>query len=194
MRGKINKDRIIEESLNILNEKSPEELTIKELATRLDIKSSSLYKHFRNLEALHDLLTTYSLRQLLNHLNQSIQSLEGREALRNLFIAYRAFALQYPSLYEYTQNTSYWLSDESMAISNQIVELIESLLTNDKDTSDKIEAIRFFRSYVTGFVHLELHDGFGLDQAVDQSFLFGLEKSLELIHEQGKTQERYERT
>lgn len=181
MRGKINKELIIQESLNILNDKSPEELTIKELASRLNIKSSSLYKHFRNLDALHDMLSNYSLKQLLNHLDNSVKRLNGVEALCTLLKGYREFALKYPSLYEYTQNTSYWISEETKECSNQIVELIGSFIINYEDESFKINVIRYLRSYVTGFVHLELNNGFGMNQDVNHSFMFGLEESLKCI-------------
>ena len=179
MRGKINHELIIETSLKILANKSPKELTIKELATNLNIKSASLYKHFRNLEALHDMLAQYSLAQLLNHLEQVLGKLAGKKAINVLMREYRIFALKYPSLYEYTQNTSFWSSETTRQISVQIVELMYSIVSDYEEEEHRVHIIRYIRSFVAGFVHLELNNGFDMDFDTEQSFVLGIERVLE---------------
>ncbi|WP_414051406.1 TetR/AcrR family transcriptional regulator [Macrococcus animalis] len=173
MRGKITNDLIIETTLKILNEKTPGQVELKELAELLNIKSPSLYKHISNLAHLHDLMAQYSLKTLFNILKNADQFESLDENLKSVLIAYRNFALEFPSLYEYTQNTNYWQSDETRKLSDKIVNQF-NLLMGGSDNEVEVHKIRMIRSFLTGFIHLELNNGFSMDESVEASFLYGI--------------------
>ncbi|TDM07501.1 TetR/AcrR family transcriptional regulator [Macrococcus lamae] len=179
MRGKINQDKIIAASLKILAHQSPKDLSLKELASELDIKSPSLYKHFRNLDELHDILSQYSLEKLYDSLSRSIEHLEGSIALTALMTEYRKFATENPSIYEYTQNTGYWISEETYAESEKVVQLMYSLVEDIKSEEQKVHLIRLVRSYVAGFISLEQNKGFEMAVDVEQSFNIGVKLIVE---------------
>lgn len=173
MRGKVTNDLIIETTLKILNEKSPEQLELKELAQLLNIKSPSLYKHISNLAHLHDLMAQYSLNKLLNVIEDAHQFDSLDENLKSVLIAYRNFALEFPSLYEYTQNTNHWQSDETRQLSDKIVNHFNNVLGGSHNELE-VHKIRMIRSFLTGFIHLELNNGFSMDESVESSFLYGI--------------------
>lgn len=173
MRGKITNDLIIETTLKILNEKSPAQLELKELARLLNIKSPSLYKHISNLAHLHDLMTQYSLNMLLNVIEDAHQFDKSDDNLKSILIAYRSFAKESPSLYEYAQNTNYWQSDETRQLSDKIVNHFNNLMGGSHNEVE-VHKIRMIRSFLTGFIHLELNNSFSMDESVESSFLCGI--------------------
>lgn len=172
-RGKITNDLIIETTLKILNEKSPAQLELKELAQLLNIKSPSLYKHISNLAHLHDLMAQYSLNMLLNVIEDAHQFDKSDDNLKSILIAYRSFAKESPSLYEYAQNTNYWQSDETRQLSDKIVNHFNNLMGGFHNEVE-VHKIRMIRSFLTGFIHLELNNGFSMDESVESSFLCGI--------------------
>lgn len=180
MRGKINKERILEASLEILENKSPSELTLKELAEKLNIKSPSLYKHFENIDTLHDWLAEYSLTLLYDVIETSIKGDTTREKIETLMISCRQFVLQNLNLYEYIQNTSYWKSKSTYSISDKITSQLSSVIElENKD--ETVHFIRYLRSYLTGFIDLEIKSGFGMSVDLEESFLYGISKILDQV-------------
>lgn len=173
MRGKITNDLIIETTLKILNEKSPAQLELKELARVLNIKSPSLYKHISNLAHLHDLMAQYSLNMLLNVIEDAHQFDKSDDNLKSILIAYRSFAKESPSLYEYAQNTNYWQSDETRQLSDKNVNHFNNLMGGSHNEVE-VHKIRMIRSFLTGFIHLELNNSFSMDESVESSFLCGI--------------------
>ncbi|WP_368900675.1 TetR/AcrR family transcriptional regulator [Oceanobacillus oncorhynchi] len=176
MRKKITQERIIDATLEIVEEKGIAGVTIKNTAIQLGIKPPSLYNHVENLEDLLDIAANRSMRNLYEKLLTASIGLEKKEALRAIAQEYRNFAKNNPGQYELAQKVNVWNSEETKQISEQIVAIFLKIL--QKYTLSEEEAIHFIRvlrSYLHGFTLLEINEGFGLPQELEKSFTIGLE-------------------
>ncbi|MDM8100525.1 MULTISPECIES: TetR/AcrR family transcriptional regulator [Oceanobacillus] len=176
MRKKITQERIIDATLEIVEEKGIAGVTIKNTAIQLGIKPPSLYNHVENLEDLLDIAANKSMRNLYEKLLTASIGLEKKEALWAIAQEYRNFAKNNPGQYELAQKVNVWNSEETKQISEQIVAIFLKIL--QKYTLSEEEAIHFIRvlrSYLHGFTLLEINEGFGLPQELEKSFTIGLE-------------------
>ncbi|CEI83962.1 TetR family transcriptional regulator [Oceanobacillus oncorhynchi subsp. incaldanensis] len=176
MRKKITQERIIDATLEIVEEKGIAGVTIKNTAIQLGIKPPSLYNHVENLEDLLDIAANRSMRNLYEKLLTASIGLEKKEALWAIAQEYRNFAKNNPGQYELAQKVNVWNSEETKQISEQIVAIFLKIL--QKYTLSEEEAIHFIRvlrSYLHGFTLLEINEGFGLPQELEKSFTIGLE-------------------
>ena len=176
MRKKITQERIIDATLEIVEEKGIAGVTIKNTAIQLGIKPPSLYNNVENLEDLLDIAANRSMRNLYEKLLTASIGLEKKEALWAIAQEYRNFAKNNPGQYELAQKVNVWNSEETKQISEQIVAIFLKIL--QKYTLSEEEAIHFIRvlrSYLHGFTLLEINEGFGLPQELEKSFTIGLE-------------------
>ena len=97
MAVKLERDQIVRTALRLLNEVGLEGLTLRRIATELQVQAPALYWHFRNKQALLDEMATTIMR---DHLqagdltppgNQSSREILSRYAhtLRRMLLAYR---------------------------------------------------------------------------------------------------------
>ncbi len=172
---KINKQIIIETAIMLADIKGYHNVTLKDIAENLEIKTPSLYNHLNGLEELYDLLAYEGLRQLLKTLTNSIIGLCGREALLSMGAAYRTFACNSPGLYSATQRVPVGENESNKELSKSIVDLIVKLILVYKFTDQQnIHIVRTIRSYLHGFALLERQDSFGLPISINDSFEIGL--------------------
>lgn len=170
MRKKITQERIIDATLEIVEEKGIAGVTIKNTAIQLGIKPPSLYNHVENLEDLLDIAANRSMRNLYEKLLTASIGLEKKEALWAIAQEYRNFAKNNPGQYELAQKVNVWNSEETKQISEQIVAIFLKIL--QKYTLSEEEAIHFIRvlrSYLHGFTLLEINEGFGLPQELEKA-------------------------
>jgi hypothetical protein len=94
-----------------------------------------------------------------------------QDAIGALASAYRAYALTHPGRYGYvirapTPGDAIW-----EAAAAEILSILDDVFTGYGITgADAVDAARFVRSVLHGFVSLELGGGFGLPQSADTSF------------------------
>lgn len=150
-----------------------QEVTMANLAKRLNIKPPSLYNHISGLPELLNRLTLLALEAFYSELKQATQNLEKEKALHSLSRAYIHFARNHPGLYELTIQAPKPEHTEVVQIANKIIELITEIMSPyNLGEENLIHAIRGFRSLLHGFASIELKGGFGMAIDMDKSFTF----------------------
>jgi len=91
---RLNKEIICQTSIALVAEAGIENLTMRKLATRLDIKAASLYNHVRSKSQLFDLIQGYLYGKMAN----LKQTKEWKSHLTELACCTRQGLLQNPSL------------------------------------------------------------------------------------------------
>lgn len=181
-RNSINLNVILQAATEIVDTGGVEELSITSLAQKLDIRSPSLYNHFKGLQAIRKLLSIYGLEQLLNVLIRAAIGRSGDEAIREMAKAYVAFARSHPGLYEVTLLATGPLESDTQEVGQEIVDLVTQVLkVYQLEEMDTIHMARALRSILHGFASLEQKGGFGLPfdldislQTIIDTFLAGL--------------------
>jgi len=89
------KEKIIEESLQLLNESGLEGVTLRKLAKRLGVQAPALYWHFKNKEALVNELAEAILRNEFSEFEQSDASEEWKKWFIHIFYRLRKALISY---------------------------------------------------------------------------------------------------
>lgn len=93
--------RIIAAARSIAAEEGWSAVTIRRLAEEIEHSQPVLYAHFENRDAIVAAVAVEGFGEIAIALRQAAQGLgEGQDAIRNVAMAYLAFASEHPALYE----------------------------------------------------------------------------------------------
>jgi AcrR family transcriptional regulator len=150
------------------------DLTLAALAARAGIAVPSLYKHVTSLADLRREIAIDSVNQLTAVISAASTGFAGRDAVRAMADAVRAFAHAHPGRYAATQvapRLDEPLDHALAAAGARTIEVIAAVLRGFELPPElTIDAIRVIRSSLHGFILLEVGGGFGLPDDLDRSF------------------------
>ena len=170
-RAGVTVERVVGTAAEIADEEGATAITMSAVAQRLGVSVPGLYKHVDGLPAVSRLLTVRSTNELAESLSASVMGQSGDVALDSLCRAYRDYAKQHPGRYAATVAAPTAADVEHQAAANKALTAVLAMLSGYQLTDgEAIDAARFLRSVLHGFVTLELAGGFGLPQDVDASF------------------------
>ncbi len=98
-RAGLDRVQVIEVAAVIADESGADGLTLAALATRLGVRSQSLYAHVDGLDGLRRDLAVRGQEELASRLGSAVMGRAGASALRALAAAYADFAAERPGLY-----------------------------------------------------------------------------------------------
>jgi AcrR family transcriptional regulator len=148
------------------------EVTLAELATRLGVRTPSLYNHIPGQEGLRRELALLGTRELGQRLGRAAMGQAGDDAILSLAHAYRAFAKEHPGLYAASLRAPQPTDTEHVAAGEEILSVLRAVLESYGLRDEAAtHAIRGLRSVLHGFVSLELAGGFALPLDLDESFV-----------------------
>ena len=158
----------------LADEEGLEGVTLAVLASRLGIRTPSLYNHVAGLEGLRRELALFGTRELGGRLERAAVGKATNEAVVALGEAYRGFVEERPGLYAATvraprppEPEDPKLREAQEETTGTVLAVLRSYgLTGD----DAVHAARGLRSLVHGFTTLESAGGFGLPLDLDESF------------------------
>ena len=163
--------RVVDEAAQLVDEVGRDRLTLSELAKRLGVAQPSLYKHVDGLDGLNRLLTIRALSEVGATMRRASTGQAREDAIGALASAYRAYALTHPGRYGYVLGAPRPDDAAWEAAAAEILSILDDVFTGYNICgADAVDAARFVRSVLHGFVSLELGGGFGLPQSADASF------------------------
>lgn len=165
-------DQVVAAATEIADREGLGALSLASLASALGVRSPSLYTHVNGLDGLRRQLTFHAANLLSAELADSVEGLEGTEALTAVAEQLRSFAHRHPGLYDSFLPAPTQSDDPDLASAlEEPIKLVGSILASmDIEQPKVIPLIRALRSAVHGFIDLELHAGFGLSDDIDDSF------------------------
>jgi AcrR family transcriptional regulator len=162
---------VVAEAARLVDEAGAGRLTLAALAQRFGVALPSLYKHVGGLEDLHGRLAVVAARDLGTTLRRAATGKAGADATAAVATAYRAYASEHPGRYAYLLRPRD--DDEEHArASGEILDVLAGVLAGYgiEDPDAVVDAIRFLRSALHGFVALEIGGGFAMERPADASF------------------------
>jgi AcrR family transcriptional regulator len=165
-------EQVVEAAAEIADRDGLGALSLASLASRLGVRSPSLYNHVDGLAGLRRQLTLRASGLLTAELAGSVDGLEGTGALSAIAEQLRSFAHRHPGLYDSFLPAPAPDEDPEVAAAlREPVTVVGSVLAGmDVDPMTVIPLIRALRASVHGFVDLELRGGFGLPDDINDSF------------------------
>lgn len=177
-RSGLTRDVVIERGAELL-ESRPDDLTIAALAEVLGVRAPSLYKHVDGLPGLRRGIVLRAKAGLAAALAKATIGRSGDDAVRALAEAWRDWARQHPVQYSMTVAAARPGDDEDAAVSGELIEIVYSSLSGYGLAGDElIDAVRFLRSAVHGFLSLEAAGAFALPTALDHSYAMLVESAI----------------
>ena len=157
------RERLFDEALLLVMESGLDSLSMRNLADRLHIKASSLYKHVDGRDRIVAHIQENGLRSCHAALSRS------RPNRSDFANAYRKWAIDNPHLYEATMRTPLVRSGMNTDVEKQLVSLVMTVINGSH------EQARAAWSLVHGFVDLELLGRFPSKANMKRSWDFVLQ-------------------
>ncbi len=162
---------VVEAAAKLVDEEGIEQLSLGRVASRLGVRTPSLYNHVAGLPGLKHDLALFCSRELLDRLLRATIGKSRAEAIFALANAYRAYAREAPGRYALTLQAPDPGDQVLQAIAQQLVDVGRAVLAPYRlSEEDAIHAIRGMRSIVHGFISLEMAGGFRMPVDLDASF------------------------
>ncbi|KHE67583.1 TetR/AcrR family transcriptional regulator [Halobacillus sp. BBL2006] len=179
-RAGLNQDIIVKKALEIADFQGVDSVTMATLAKELNIKSPSLYNHFKGLPLLKESLAIEALKLLHQYLKAATNSKKnGAESIKSIAKAYLQFAEKHPGIYETTLSAPDPIKKDVQQAGESIVNLIrDALEVYALSEKEMIHAIRGLRSILHGFVDLNQRGGFRLSIPIEDSQSYILDNYL----------------
>lgn len=170
-RAGLTTDVVIERGAQLLEQHPGDDLTLAMLASSLGVRTPSLYKHVDGLAGLRRGIMLRAKRMLAAELTQATIGKAQGDAVRSLAIAYRRWALAHPMQYPMTTLAPDPDDEADQAASAPALTVIYTVLAGfELVDTDAIDATRFLRAAIHGFVSLETVGAFKLPVNLERSY------------------------
>ncbi|WP_427814572.1 TetR/AcrR family transcriptional regulator (plasmid) [Enterococcus sp. 22-H-5-01] len=151
----LSKEKIISLYIQLAQEIGLNKVSFPRIAEKLEVKTPSLYNHFKNLDDLKIQTAIYLHQELNELLMQELVGKSNGQALFQYALTYRAFSKEFFAVYELL-NTIPLMQDTKLnevgAKNNQI--LTKILTSFDLSEEKMIVKSRSFRSMLHGYITL----------------------------------------
>lgn len=170
-RAGLDTEAVVAAAAELADEHGLAAVTLARLATRLGVRSPSLYAHVAGLEDLRRRLGARGARELAAAVAAAAAGRARVDALRAVAETYRRYALAHPGVYAAMQRAPDELTSETAAAARDLVEVIVAALAGYSLAGESaIHAVRIVRSALHGFVSLEQEGGFRMPVSLPQSY------------------------
>ncbi|MGN0639089.1 MAG: TetR/AcrR family transcriptional regulator [Huintestinicola sp.] len=178
----LDKKAVIERAALLANEKGLDNVTLKELADSLEIRSPSLYNHISGLEELRREIMLYGWKQAEESILRAAENRSGYEAVRAMCRAFYRYASENKGIFSAMLWYNKYADDGSMEATSGLFSRLYGIMENMGISRDKTEhLIRTLRGFLEGFALLVNNGAFGHPADIDESFEVSLDVLMEGI-------------
>jgi AcrR family transcriptional regulator len=160
-------------------------VTMQAVAARVGVRAPSLYKRFPNRGALIAAIATATLDELEQRLAPLNHEPDAAAGLRELALAYRAFAWANPRAFELLSMNlpPDWRAsvEDTARAAAPVLILAGRLVGRDR----ALEAARLITAFANGFIAMELAGAFRLGGDVDEAYRYGVDVLVDAITRDG---------
>lgn len=184
----ISRDVILARAIAIIERDGKPDISMRELAEALEIKTPSLYNHIKSMSELQTDISRYAAEELRRAQLDAVRDKAGDSALCALAAAYRRFAREHQGLYKVTLSLcglpKETLAQTAAAIAEPIFGVLFQYGLSEEQT---IHWQRILRSIIHGFLSQEeagffSHSPVSVESSYQEAircFLHGLHDEIE---------------
>lgn len=157
----LNREKLIEASISLMEEKGYNAFSMAELAKYVHVNPSSLYNHIESLDMLNTEVGLAAAERMVEAEKQAIAGKSQDEALFAIADAYRDFAKTHIELYRAVMNFQKTQNQVLEKAAGRIVDPILQVLSSyGLSRGDQMHWQRVLRSVMHGFIAHEEAGGF----------------------------------
>ncbi len=162
---------VIERAAALLDAPHAGPLSFAALADDLGVRAPSLYKHVDGLAGLERGIMLRAKTELGDTLARAAVGRSRGDAIRAIGHAYRGWALAHPGQYPLTIAAPVAGDEEDERASASVLSVVAGVLVGyGLEGDDAVDAIRFLRASLHGFLSLETSHAFELPVDIERSF------------------------
>lgn len=179
-RRKLDKKSVIAAAAELANEKGVDELSLKDLAERLKIRSPSLYNHISGLDELKREIMLYGWEQLGDAVMNAAENYSGYDAIKAMCRAFYRYAAENKGVFGAMLWYNKYADESSMsATAAMFSQLYKTFGTVGISKEMSEHLIRTLRGFLEGFSLLVNNGAFGHPADINESFELSLDVLVE---------------
>ena len=152
----LTKEIIIAEAVAFIEETRQPEVSFHKLASRLDIKTPSLYNHIKNTKELQYAVFQFAIDKLVANQKVAIENKKKDEAVKAFADAYYSFAAENKGLYQLIMSMPSEEDDMEKKMAIPLLNTVVSILSDYALTEEIISHWqRVFLAILHGFISQE---------------------------------------
>lgn len=174
-RAGLEKNIVIEKAAQLANSMGLESVTLKKLASSLNVQPPSLYNHIKGVEDLQKELMLYGWRQMEERMLEAAAGVGGYDAWEAICRAFYRYATENPGVFSAMLWYNKYQNCEARKATERLFTLCSKITSSlNISEEDCSHLIRTFRAFLEGFSLLVNNHAFGHSLSVEESFSFSL--------------------
>lgn len=170
-RANLDQSVVIARAARLLDDGGVEALTLTALAEALGVRVPSLYKHIDGLPGVRRGIMLRAKSHLADALGAAAVGKSRADAVSAIAAAYRNWALTHPGQYPLTVRAPSTDDVDDVTVSARLVTIVFDVMAGYRlHADDAVDATRFLRAAVHGFVALETSGAFELPADRERSY------------------------
>jgi AcrR family transcriptional regulator len=181
---RVTKAAVIQTASDIADEKGLNNVSLKVVAEKLNIRTPSLYNHIESLDDLLRQIAHSGMKAMNERMSQNAIGKAGDIAIKSIGIEYLNFMIEHPGIYETIQWATWHGNDETAKIFDNYISLLTTLILSCHLKNPKIdEILNLLTGVLHGYTTLQLRNAFENPNDVRQSLCNTLDTVLLGIHQ-----------
>lgn len=158
---RVTKSAVMEATSNIADENGLNNVSLKAVAERLNIRTPSLYNHIHSLDDLLREVGHKGMMDMNERMMKAAIGTYGGTAIKAVAVEYLNFMIEHPGVYEIIQWTSWNGNDKTAEIFNNYASLLTTLVLScnlKKESTENI--VNLITGIIHGYTTLQLRHAF----------------------------------
>lgn len=147
---RVTKLAVIEAAIEIADKDGLNNVSLKSIAEKLNIRTPSLYNHIKSLDDLLREVAHQGMRTMNERMTQVAIGTYGDTAIKAVVIEYLNYMIEHPGVYEVIQWATWHGTDETKNIYDNYTSLLKTLILS---CNFKEESTNDILNLITGVVH-----------------------------------------
>ena len=164
---RVTKAAVIQAASDIADEKGLNNVSLKVVAEKLNIRTPSLYNHIDNLDDLLREVAHTGMRAMNQRMTQAAIGKSGDVAIQAVSVEYLNYMIEHPGVYETIQWAVWHGTEETATIFNNYLSLLTTLIQSCSLNKDKtLEILNMLTGIIHGYTTLQLGNAFSAPDKV----------------------------
>lgn len=181
---RVTKTAVIQAASDIADEKGLNNVSLKVVAERLNIRTPSLYNHIENLDDLLREVAHNGMRTMNQRMVQAAIGKSGDTAIKAVAIEYLNYMIEHCGIYETIQWATWHGTDETAKIFCEYTDLLKTLILScNFGTENVTEILNLLTGFLHGYTTLQLRYAFSEPEKVRRELTIALDTVLVGTHQ-----------
>lgn len=178
------KELVLQAASEIADRDGLSGVSLKAVATALQIRTPSLYNHIDSLDELLREVAHTGMREMNHQMTQAVIGVSGDAAIRSIAVAYLRFMVAHPGVYETIQWVSWHANDQTKQMLSEYRSLVEKLVQScGLSVSDVSSIVCLLTGFLHGYATQQLGRALSDPEAVITEMSSALDTILLGIHQ-----------